>query len=309
MRNQPFSEIDNTVTRSFLKTKVESSKSVRKYILSMVPLVEHAVIAELPARFGLLFNGWSDGCVHFVAIFATYRIDDQYHETLIAFSPLLQEDDMGAAQHLEFIKESLQVNQKSLKNVVAIISDNCAVNQCLACLASISLIGCVAHKLNLAVEVWCVEFTGLVDALTCLRELMAKLRTLKSAAKLRELTHLGAVLLNQTRWTGKYEMVKRFFRIESTLTKIEDLDAFLPSLSKRRILQRAVHHLEKFASSSHNIQEKGLLLNKARFVFDSVIPDYPSMHRYLAADAAIVKNHQFESGQVTQRKRKRLDRL
>lgn len=298
MRNQPISEIDNYLTRAIFRTKPLSSKSIRKYILSMVPLVEGAVIAELPDRFGLLFDGWSDGSVHFVAIFATYRVEEQYHETLIAFSPLLKEDDMGAAQHLEFIKESLQVYQKSLTNVVAFISDNCAVNQRLSCIASVPLIGCSAHKFNLAVEAWCVESTGLVDALKCIRELMSKLRTLKSAAKLRELTHLGAILPNETRWTGKYQMVKRFFRLETAVSQIEDLDSFLPTPSQRRVLDRALHHLEKFASISHNIQEKGLLLNKARFVFDSIVADYPSMRRYLAKDAAIVQDHQFESAVV-----------
>eukprot|EP00171_Calliarthron_tuberculosum_P022099 IDg22099t1 len=298
MRNQPILEVDDPLTRGIVKTKAVSSKSVRKYILSMVPLVERAVAAEMPEKFGLLFDGWSDGSVHFVAIFATYLACDEYQETLIAFSPLLQEDDMSAARHLEFIKASLEVYDRSLENVIAFVSDNCSVNQHLSSLAGVPLIGCVAHKFNLAVEAWCEAVDGLSDALKCLRELMAKLRTLKNAAKLRELSHLGAILPNETRWTGKYQMVKRFFRIEQCVAQIEELDAYLPSPAKRRVLERALLHFRRFASISMNIQQKGLLLHRARFVMDNVMEDYPTMSKYLAPDASIVKNKVFESAIV-----------
>lgn len=298
MRNQPLSELDNDLTRRLVKAKPIHSQTMRKYILNMVPLVERAVTTELPDKFALLFDGWSDGPVHYVGLFATYCTMGEYRETLVAFSPLLQEDAMGAEQHLEFIKESLDVYRKSLANVVAFISDNCTVNRRLSTLTSIPLLGCVAHKFNLAVEDWCASTPGLIDALKSVRELMAKLRTLKNAAKLRELTHLGALLPNETRWTGKFDMIQRFFRLENCICKIEELDSYTPSPAKRRVLQRAVPHLAKFADISHNLQRKGLLLDKARFYFNAIVKDYPSMHKYLAPDTSIVHNPTFESAIV-----------
>lgn len=76
-----------------------------------------------------------------------------------------------------------------------------------------------------------------------MRELMTKLRTIKNAEKLRKLTHLGAVLPNETRWTGKYQMVKRFFRIEKCVSELEDLDSYLPSPAEQRVLERVMQHL------------------------------------------------------------------
>lgn len=73
MRNQPILEVDDAITRGILNTKPPCSKSVRKYILSMVTLVERTITAELAEKFGLLFYGCSDGAVHYVAIFETYR--------------------------------------------------------------------------------------------------------------------------------------------------------------------------------------------------------------------------------------------
>lgn len=75
----------------------------------MVFLTQFAMMEDLPDRFGLVFDSWLDNCVHFVAIFATYHTDYQYHETLITFSLLLQKDILSAAQHPEYIKESLRV--------------------------------------------------------------------------------------------------------------------------------------------------------------------------------------------------------
>lgn len=82
-------------------------KSVNK--IKMVPLVERAVFLKLPEKMGLLFDVWSDGSVHYVVIFETYCEGGEYQETLISFSPLLQEDGMGDKKHLSFIKESFGV--------------------------------------------------------------------------------------------------------------------------------------------------------------------------------------------------------
>lgn len=90
MRNQPISEVENAIINVFFKTKSVSPHSLRKYILSMVPLAERAVIAELPEKLGLLFDGWSDGSVNYVAIIGTYCAAGEYQETLISFSPLLK---------------------------------------------------------------------------------------------------------------------------------------------------------------------------------------------------------------------------
>lgn len=68
---------------------------------------------------------------------------------------------MGTEKHLSFIRESLEVYNMRLENVVDFISDNCAVNQRLASLASVPIIGCAAHKFKLAVEAWCEDLCGL----------------------------------------------------------------------------------------------------------------------------------------------------
>ena len=49
-RNIALSELDNTITRSILKTKPLSSKTMRKYILSLLSYVENKSASVLPKK-------------------------------------------------------------------------------------------------------------------------------------------------------------------------------------------------------------------------------------------------------------------
>ena len=93
-------------------------------------------------------------------------------------------------------------------------------------------------------------------------------------------------------------MVKRFFRIEKSVSEIEGLDQFTPTPAQHRVLERALVHLEKFSSVQSNIQKKGLQLDKVRFYLNNVMQDYPCMKIYIAPDTSIVHNPQFESAVV-----------
>ena len=242
MRNHSFAEVDDILTRYLMKVKSLSSKQLRKYISSMTPLVEQTVKQHLREKFGILFDGWSDSGVHYVAIFATYVKDNAYCETLLACAPLLDEGDLGAEQHLSFLEATLEVFDKTFANVVCLIGDNCSVNQKLSSISLLPLVGCVSHKFNLAVESWIESQPELKDGMKCVHDLMLRLRTIKNAARLRQFTHLRALLNNETRWTSKYEMLKRFFRIEDNVRKMEDLDIYLPTAAVRRHLVSAVQY-------------------------------------------------------------------
>ena len=47
---------------------------------------------------------------HYVALFALYYTKNGVHkETLLALAPLLDEEDLGAEQHIDFIKATLDL--------------------------------------------------------------------------------------------------------------------------------------------------------------------------------------------------------
>ena len=83
----------------------------------------------IPEKFAVEFDGWTSSDVHYVALFASYTKDKGHKETLLALAPLLDEEHLGAVQHIDFIKATLELYQKTLTNVVAFIGDNCATNR------------------------------------------------------------------------------------------------------------------------------------------------------------------------------------
>lgn len=144
-------------------------------------------------------------------------------------------------------------------------------------------------------ERWIDEQEELPDALKTVRDLMSQLRTIKNAAKLRELGKLGALLPNETRWTGKFDMVRRFFKIEQHTRNIKNLDSYLPSPSHRRALDSCVKHFNNFSSIAVRLQKKNLKLSEARSVFEHICDDYPSMKHHLGPDSDIVHDKPFEN--------------
>lgn len=95
-------------------------------------------------------------------------------------------------------------------------------------------------------------------------------KNFKKTTKLKELTYLGAVIPNVTRWLGKFEMYKRYFCIEDSIKKLEDLDIYITSASMRRHLVSAKGHFEKFQSISTNLQKESLLVIDDNFILNHV---------------------------------------
>ena len=70
--------------------------------------------------------------------------------------PLLVDEveGMTARDHLVHISQVMQSFGKTEDNIMCMIGDNCNVNRSLADLLKVPLIGCSAHKFNLAVRKW-----------------------------------------------------------------------------------------------------------------------------------------------------------
>ena len=138
MRNIPLMEVDNPLTRKMMESKRSiSSKSIRKYMLQMVPLVEKVISNKLPEFFALMFDGWTKNDEHFVAVFAVYSESSGiFNETLLAISAFEYSvsEDVGltAKHHEEFFKDTLLYYNKTIHNVLVLIGDNCNTNRRIA---------------------------------------------------------------------------------------------------------------------------------------------------------------------------------
>jgi hypothetical protein len=75
----------------------------------------------------------------------------------------LDETEYTAQRHAELIEYVLRVFQKSTANLICVVGDNCNVNKALADILGVPLIGCAAHRFNLAVQEYLTKYDALLN--------------------------------------------------------------------------------------------------------------------------------------------------
>jgi hypothetical protein len=222
----PFNYVDKEVVRSTSSLKPISSKKLKEAILIVTKKVESIISQMLPDRFAFIFDGWSAGDTHFVAIIASFIHNKERRTCLLAFSPLRDETSQDASTHVLFLEDTLKLYGKTLSNVCCLIGDNCSTNKAVANLCKIPLVGCHSHILNLAVKNIFLEDEFAKTVLPKVVELMRVLSTPKGAAQLRncfvDCTGLKAIKKNETRWTSTYDMLERYIKLLPHLSQIEE---------------------------------------------------------------------------------------
>lgn len=160
VKNLPLSIVDDPLTREGMKYKPVTSKLLRKYILATSKAMIASIAEKLPNDIAIVFDGWTVGCIHYIAISASYCTmvggEETTHHTLLSMRPLLKDDVAGmtARDHLVHMSQVMRSFGKTEENIMCIIGDNCSVNRSLADLLKVPLVGCGAHKFNLAVKKW-----------------------------------------------------------------------------------------------------------------------------------------------------------
>jgi hypothetical protein len=104
-----------------------------------------------------VFDGWRDAFNHFVGLYACFP--DPFDETkaktyLLAFAPLLDEQDLSSESYCDFVESTLEVYEKDWSAVVFVVGDNCSTNRKISRLIEKPMIGCASHWFNLAVKAY-----------------------------------------------------------------------------------------------------------------------------------------------------------
>ena len=301
MKNLPLALVDDDMFRKASCYTPVSSNSLKKYMELLCREMEEELRNILPKMFGIIFDGWSEGNDHFIALFACYHQKGETKTPLLAFQPIPDYDasnetdyQLTAAAHKEFIISTLAFYKRVPEALTFLVGDNCSTNKSLATLCGVPLIGCGSHRLNLAVKTFLEPFEPILKKI---HELMGKLSNIKQAAKLRRATALQPVKRNVTRWSSTFSMIKRFFELEEHVdSRDAELIPFIPSRREEQELRNILSDLNVFESVSKKLQEADINLLTQRKLFDAIISKYPQTREYLGSASRIVHSPNFESG-------------
>ncbi len=220
---QPFSVVENPTFLKQSRFDPISRKTLAKYLEALSSSVEEKIAQILPDKFAIVFDGWSCGDTHYVAVYATfpYNTPVGYRKVLLGFSPFEEETSQSAQEHYEYLEFVLSTFKKSFDNVAVLIGDNCNTKKALADKAGMLFVGCASHRFNLAMK---YKLSAYQDLIQRVHELMKKLKNPIAAAELRKHTDLHAKSNNATRWSSTYEMLHRYTKIHSVLTDVDIAD-------------------------------------------------------------------------------------
>ncbi len=129
-------------------------KTLAKYLEALTSSVEVKITLLLPDKFATVFDGWSCGDTHYVAIYATfpYTTPVGYRKVLLWFWPFKEEASQRAQEHYKYLEFVLSTFKKSFDNVAVLVGDNCNTNKALADKAGKLFVGCASHRFNLAMK-------------------------------------------------------------------------------------------------------------------------------------------------------------
>ncbi|RLN32399.1 hypothetical protein BBJ28_00018242 [Nothophytophthora sp. Chile5] len=292
-RNLPICEVDDPLTRSLASVDPVSSKTLLRYMRHVAARVGEKISAAMGDSFGLMFDGWSCGTLHFVAIYGIFERDGRLQQPLLSLSHA--EHGQTADAHIEMIDSVLNVYTKDTGMVLFVTGDNCATNQAIATRLGVPLVGCASHRFNLAVCRYLNDYQALIDQV---QALSIQLRLPNNSAELARYTELKPMKANATRWSSTYTMLARYVEIRDAIKMVAAVEDLLPRSSSHRKIVQLVEKLEDLDSVCVQLQSEKRNLADVRLLFDAVIAKYPATVEYLKPSAKIVHSQAFENAIV-----------
>jgi len=292
--NFPFEYVNNKIIQKHSNLSEVNSKSIKKYMFKLQDYVKAKVKAALPLRFGLIFDGWSNGTSeHVVAIFATCGTSTGCFQVLLGINELDDHTNQNSENHIAYITKVLREYDRDPSCIDFMVGDNTNLNPCIARnlngSTSTPFIGCYSHKLNLAVKAFQEDIQHIVDKV---EDVMVTMRSnnnfgiLKTYCEQNNVKLLRPVLKNATRWSSTFVMLERYLNLHPHLFHICTHECFRrANLSSKLLTPLEFEQLSEYIPMfgelndiTKALQHSTLTLSQARTYFDLIYSKYGRIH-------------------------------
>jgi hypothetical protein len=262
--NFAFSYVDNADVRRNSKLRPLSSKALVKYIDAAAYEVECTLAKIVPDRFAIIFDGWDAGRgTALTGVYVSWydTKTEAVKKYLLRLAKLNQLNNFTADNHARSIASFLGRINKTWDNVVAVIGDNTSTNIAIADKMTKPFIGCLSHRLNLAVKAY-RDSRALAPLLLKVHKLMKMLRRKKNIGRLETLgCHYKPEQNHEIRWSAEFKMLTSLKRIREYLR--DPVWDAVPSLKEK--IPSEAEYLTLLGSDFKNADGKTVVIQRGLF--------------------------------------------
>jgi len=188
-----------------------------------------------------------------------------------------ESDKQDAKTHANHIREIMETYYRVDFDawVACQTADNTATNLLAADEMGVPHVGCLGHLLNLEVNKWQKTDKKFNEAVEKIHRTMLKIKSSNlTSTQLRGLTSLVPKIHNATRWSSKYEMMKRWVRIRDELTQLSEAGAGIgmeTSVPFKERVEGLLAALEEVDQVTKDLQTHALSHYDGRTLLDNLI--------------------------------------
>ena len=126
-------------------------------------------------------------------------------------------ENFGADAYIDVMQSVLDEYGKISSDNVAVIVENCATNVSISNILNIPLVGCLAHRFNLAIHDY-VESQNWTKTLDDVNKLMVHLQTPNMSLWLNKVTNVEPQKKNERRWSSSINMLTSLRKIVDAIS-------------------------------------------------------------------------------------------
>ena len=151
MKNLPESFVDCTYTRDISQLRSISGKNTLPSHSFSLQCTEGNIEKGASFNIVVVFDGWTEGTQHYIGVAASYmKVVDGKEvqiQTMLSMQPSLANGIQGmrAVDHIEHLSKVLGSYGKSTGDIICLVGNNCQVNQSMARILNVQLLGCASH--------------------------------------------------------------------------------------------------------------------------------------------------------------------
>ena len=150
--NLPIATVEKPTFRSYSNLEAISVNTFGKYLKLVEAVIDKKLKEELPAKFGLVIDGWTEGNTHYFGVFAAYSKDGKNYTRFLTIAPPFDETRFTAQTQADFLVDVVENINRSKEDILFLVADNTNTNPATADLLDVPFIGCASHRFNLAVQ-------------------------------------------------------------------------------------------------------------------------------------------------------------